>query len=376
MGERASAFGKSQALAWEQTDWKARGATGLMKANPYGIVATLKERFEMGEKERMKTYGKYSVVAEKARGKILNTKYHQGIVKEDLAELGTAEQMMDYCQGSMRRFYANVRRNLEKNGIMGLEDEEVKEIGSRFLKAFRTDVKGTKDYLAHPYFEGISDRESATVIEGDYHISRQIAIEMRRRDKPVEDMELEKRKLALISRGGSGAGSEQIVSNNPQTDLVRRRTEELLLNIERGINSIPEKNEMSLVRLARNLPSQNLSGLNSEDFHSQNINVVIPKIEERARELNMNVNVQAMLQSGRSADTGHLEKAMKTQDDTMKKLLTEYTKNAVASIALAGNASSGAVTASTAKKLAQVATAPGEIENATKTILTEQGPTS
>lgn len=376
--ERAASFGGIYAGEWQSTAGYARAAQFIRTWNPYGIMGTIRSKMEAGEKERQKEYGKYSRINAMVSGPILDTKYHQGIVKEDLGELPTAEQMMDYCRGSMEKFYSNVRKHLESQGITGLSDEEVIRIGNRFLKRFRTDVKGTKDYVAHPYFRGLSDREAATVIEGDYNISRQMAIEMRRRDRTVEDAELERKKIALYSSGGSKTSKGQTAAareSEQAMQLRQKRTEDLLLNIERAIRANPTQDLTTLAKAVA--ASSQLGGLNAYDFERRNIEVVIPQIAQRARELNMNIDVNAALQQGRALGTQQIETTMNASgitDEKMRSLLREYTTNAIASTAIAGSAASGQITVDTAKKVVQSTTPPELLGNSTQTILTERGP--
>lgn len=376
--ERAASFGGVYAGEWQSTAMSARTAQFIRTWNPYGIMGTIRSRMEALEKERQKEYDKYSRISATIRGNLLDTKYHQGIVKEDLGELPTAEQMMDYCRGSMKKFYSNVRNHLESQGMTGLSDEEVVRIGNRFLKKFRTDVKGTKDYVAHPYFQGLSSRESATVIEGDYNISRQMAIEMRRRDRTVEDAELERKKIALYSSGGSETSKGQTAAareSEQAMQLRQKRTEDLLLNIERAIRANPTQDLTTLAKAVA--ASSQLGGLNAYDFESRNIEVVIPQIAQRARELNMNIDVNAALQQGRALGTQQIETTMNASgitDEKMRSLLREYTTNAIASTAIAGSAASGQITADAAKKVVQSTIPPELLGNSTQTILTERGP--
>lgn len=376
--ERAASFGGVYAGEWQSTAMSARTAQFIRTWNPYGIMGTIRSRMEALEKERQKEYDKYSRISATIRGNLLDTKYHQGIVKEDLGELPTAEQMMDYCRGSMKKFYSNVRNHLESQGMTGLSDEEVVRIGNRFLKKFRTDVKGTKDYVAHPYFWGLSNRESATVIEGDYNISRQMAIEMRRRDRTVEDAELERKKIALYSSGGSETSKGQTAAareSEQAMQLRQKRTEDLLLNIERAIRANPTQDLTTLAKAVA--ASSQLGGLNAYDFESRNIEVVIPQIAQRARELNMNIDVNAALQQGRALGTQQIETTMNASgitDEKMRSLLREYTTNAIASTAIAGSAASGQITADAAKKVVQSTIPPELLGNSTQTILTERGP--
>ncbi len=403
--ERAASFGGVYAGEWQSTARSARAAQFIRTWNPYGIMGTIRSRMEASEKEMQKEYDKYSRISAIARGNLLDTKYHQGIVKEDLGELPTAEQMMDYCRGSMKKFYSNVRNHLERQGITGLSDEEVVRIGNRFLKRFRTDVKGTKDYVAHPYFWGLSNREAATVIEGDYNISRQMAIEMRRRDRTVEDAELEREKIALYSSGGSetsrrdrtvedaelerkkialysSGGSETSKGQTAATreseqamQLRQKRTEDLLLNIERAIRANPTQDPTALARAVA--ASSQLGGLNADDFERRNIEIVIPQIAQRAQELNMNIDVNTALQQGRALGTQQIETTMNASgitDEKMRSLLREYTTNAIASTAIAGSAASGQITADAAKKVVQSTIPPELLGNSTQIILTERGP--
>lgn len=376
--ERAASFGGVYAGEWQSTEPSAKAAQFIRTWNPYGIMGTIRSRMEALEKERQKEYDKYSRISATIRGNLLDTKYHQGIVKEDLGELPTAEQMMDYCRGSMKKFYSNVRNHLERQGITGLSDEEVVRIGNRFLKRFRTDVKGTKDYVAHPYFWGLSNREAATVIEGDYNISRQMAIEMRRRDRTVEDAELERKNIALYSSGGSETSKGQTAAareSEQAMQLRQKRTEDLLLNIERAIRANPTQDLTTLAKAVA--ASSQLGGLNADDFERRNIEIVIPQIAQRARELNMNIDVNAALQQGRALGTQQIETTMNASgitDEKMRSLLREYTTNAIASTAIAGSAASGQITADAAKKVVQSTIPPELLGNSTQTILTERGP--
>lgn len=376
--ERAASFGGVYAGEWQSTARSAKAAQFIRTWNPYGITGTIRSFMEAGEKERQKEYEKYSRISAVVSRRILDTKYHQGIVKEDLGELPTAEQMMDYCRGSMKKFYSNVRNHLERQGITGLSDEEVVRIGNRFLKRFRTDVKGTKDYVAHPYFWGLSNREAATVIEGDYNISRQMAIEMRRRDRTVEDAELERKKIALYSSGGSETSKGQTAATRESEQamqLRQKRTEDLLLNIERAIRANPTQDPTALARAVA--ASSQLGGLNADDFERRNIEIVIPQIAQRAQELNMNIDVNTALQQGRALGTQQIETAMNASgitDEKMRSLLREYTTNAIASTAIAGSAASGQITANTAKKIVQSTTPPELLGSSTQTILTERRP--
>ncbi len=377
LGVRASEFGASYANEWQRRDLGQRLRWKIMRVNPYGLVGTLRDRYETGEKERQKTYGKYSIIGETARGRFLDTKYYQQIAKDDLGELPTAEQMIDYCRSSMAKFYANVRRHLESQGIEGLTDEQVYAEGNRMLRRFRTDVKGTKDYIAHPYFDGLTGRDTAIVLEGDYYISRQMAIEMRRRDRVVEDAEIERKKLAIYA-GGSGAEGQraQPAGEPDQSQIISdRNRDNLLRDIIREQRANPTMSPAAIARAVS--ASSQLGGLNANEFSQKNLEVVLPNIALRAKELGLTVNVDAAIQGVQALDVGQIETSMNASgisDEKMRSLLGEYMQNHIASIAVAGRTGESTRTIDVARKISASSDSPGELQDSIDTLLTEQEP--
>jgi len=350
-GAKAKQYSAVMTRGWENTNPAQRFFMGAMKSNLYGILGTLKERFEFNAQERDKTYGKYSVPASWARGRVLDAKYNQGIVKEDLGELPTAEQMSEYCSYSMKKFYLNVKRALRARGLE-VTDEQARIIGNRRLREMRTQVKGTKDYVADPFFRGLSGRDVATVIEGDYNISRQIAIEMRRGDRTVSDRALEQRKLEL--GGGSGVNKSENVINKEEarrTELRLQQTNTLLERMRREISR--GRSVTTAVGGARDL---DISSLNPDDFREQNISIVMPAIQKELSTLGVgNIDVKMVLESGHSVDVSRIEDAaMRTgkSSDELHKLLQEYSTNKAAEIATASSFTEGSSqTAETARRL-------------------------
>ena len=372
--ERANDFGRDFVQDWKKTDKGSKRREFIRQWNPYGIVQSYQARKEAEEKATQKEYSKYSRINAVASGHLINTKYHQGVVKEDLGELPTAEQMVDYCRGSMGKFYANVRKQLEAEGLTGLTDEEVIRTGNRLLKRFRTDVKGTKDYLAHPYFNGLTDREIATVIEGDYNISRQMAIEMRRTSRTIQDRELEARKAAVYASGGSGTDKSQVSQQSERdSELARRQTEKLLGDIERAIIKNPSLDPATLAQALATQTGQ-IASLNSNDFRRENVEVVLPQIAQRAQDLKMNIDINATLNQGGYSGVGQIESNMNTSgidDEEMKTLLRQYTKNAIAEMAISGSSGSGMRTNDVARRIASSEILPQNLEEATKRSLGE-----
>jgi len=372
--EKIGQFGITSGFAFSATNPIQRFFWGLMRANPYGIMATVRDKQEARNKESQKTYDKYSSVGSYTRGRIFDTKFQQAIVKEDLGELPTAEQMMDYCQFWMKHFYAQVQRTLTQQGMEGVTEEQAVKVGNNFLKQFRTDVKGTKDYLAHPYFRGLPSRAAATIIEGDYNISRQIAIEMRRGNRIVESTQVEQRKIEMYNRGGSEVdkGSQaSVIRESQQADEVRtRNTQNLLRNIERAIINNPGQDPTAL---ARAMASQvQLGGLNRDDFHRQNVEVVMPAIAQQAQKLGLDIDVNATLRGGQALNTGQIENTMATagiSDEKMRALLKQYTVNTIAGLAVAGHASEGTTTANVARKIADSPQSPEDIADSTTELL-------
>ncbi len=207
----------------------------VKKSNLYGVMSTIKENLDYDEAERGKTFAKYSWFAEQTRGRYAQGKYMSAVVKEDLADLGTSEEMAEYLKPAFQAFYENVASAMGQTTVT----DAVKLEANAMLRRYRTQVKGLKDYMQHPYFDNIKPNTAANIVQGDYALNQQLAREARGRNRPGQDRIIEERKREIFGSGSPTTPEQKRITALEQQN--QRRSLLLLQQIARQTTGVTQK---------------------------------------------------------------------------------------------------------------------------------------